>query len=115
MPVNLQNAKHYTWGKGCDGWYLLETPEITIIQERMPAGTAEITHRHVKSGQFFYVLSGTAHMFHDGAMTDLRSRDGLEIPPGVMHRIPNDGDTPLKIIVTSQPPCHGDRIEEHQA
>jgi mannose-6-phosphate isomerase-like protein (cupin superfamily) len=92
---------------------LLETPEITIIQERIRAG-AEITHLHVKSRQFFYVLSGIAHMFHDGAMTELRTRDGLEIPPGVMHLLSNEGDVPLEIIVTSHPPSQGDRIEEHQ-
>ena len=112
VPVNLQNAKHYTWGEGCDGWYLLETPELTIIQERMPVGNAETAHRHLKSRQFSYVLSGTAQMFHDGIRTELSSGDGLEIPPGVVHRISNDGDTPLEIIVTSQPPSHADRINE---
>ena len=112
MPVNLQNAKHYTWGDGCDGWYLLETPEFTIIQERMQVGTAEMAHRHLRSRQFFYVLSGAARMFHDGIVTDLRSHDGLEIPPGTVHQISNSGDTPLEIIVTSQPPSHGDRIDQ---
>jgi mannose-6-phosphate isomerase-like protein (cupin superfamily) len=106
MAVNLQNAKHYTWGEGCDGWYLLETPEITIIQERMPIGTAEIAHRHLKSRQFFYVLSGSARMFHDGITTELRSQDGLEIAPGIVHQISNNGGTPLEIIVTSKPPSH---------
>jgi mannose-6-phosphate isomerase-like protein (cupin superfamily) len=112
LPINLQNAKHYTWGDGCDGWYLLETPEITIIQERMPVGAAEIAHKHVKSRQFFYLLSGVARMFHDGTSTELRSHDGLEIAPGVVHRISNYGDLPLEIIVTSQPPSHGDRINQ---
>lgn len=112
MPVNMQNSKHYPWGEGCDGWYLLETSEITIIQERMPVGTAEMAHRHLKSRQLFYVLSGSARMFHDGITTELRSQDGLEIPPGIVHQISNHGDTPLEIIVTSHPPSHGDRIDQ---
>jgi mannose-6-phosphate isomerase-like protein (cupin superfamily) len=78
----------------------------------MPVGTAEMAHRHLKSRQFFYVLSGKAHMFHGGIMTELRSGDGLEIPPGIVHQISNHGDTPLEIIVTSQPPSHRDRINE---
>lgn len=41
MLTNIKSAKHYSWGDGCDGWYLLESPEMTIIQERMPPGAAE--------------------------------------------------------------------------
>ena len=71
-----------------------------------------MAHRHLKSRQFFYVLSGAARMFHDGIVTELRSHDGLEIPPGTVHQISNSGDTPLEIIVISQPPSHGDRIDQ---
>jgi hypothetical protein len=46
MVANTRTAKHYSWGDGCDGWYLLKSPEMTIIQERMPAGAAEKMHRH---------------------------------------------------------------------
>jgi mannose-6-phosphate isomerase-like protein (cupin superfamily) len=111
MLTNTKNAKHYSWGDGCDGWYLLESPEMTIIQERMPPGAAEKMHRHSRSRQFFYVLSGLATMIHDGASTTLQAGDGLEIEPGVAHQISNDGGAPLEIIVTSQPPSHGDRID----
>ncbi len=111
MKSNTTIAKHYSWGDGCDGWYLLESPEMTIIQERMPTGAAEKMHRHTKSRQFFYVISGTAVMIHDGASTTLNAHDGLEVAPGVAHRIANHGSVPLEIIVTSQPPSHGDRID----
>jgi mannose-6-phosphate isomerase-like protein (cupin superfamily) len=111
MLTNTKNAKHYSWGNGCDGWYLLESPEMTIIQERMPAGAAEKMHRHTRSRQFFYVLSGTATMIHDGESTTIHARDGLEIAPGIAHQISNHGGAPLEIIVTSQPPSHGDRID----
>ena len=108
---NLENAEHYSWGDGCDGWYLLKSAELTIIQERMPPGAAEAKHRHTKSRQFFYVLSGTATMIYDGASAVLNAGDGLEIDPGVVHQIANLGSTPLEIIVTSQPPSHGDRVD----
>jgi hypothetical protein len=52
MMTNIETAKHYSWGDGCDGWYLLESPEMTIIQERMPVGAVEKMHRHEKSRQF---------------------------------------------------------------
>jgi mannose-6-phosphate isomerase-like protein (cupin superfamily) len=84
---------------------------MTIIQERMPIGTAEVKHQHQTSRQFFYVLSGSAEMVHDGISTILNAGDGLEIPPGVVHQISNFGKTALEIIVTSQPPSHGDRAD----
>jgi hypothetical protein len=37
--------------------------------------------------------------------------DGLEIAPGVAHQISNRENIPLEIIVTSQPPSHGDRVD----
>jgi mannose-6-phosphate isomerase-like protein (cupin superfamily) len=111
MLTNIKSAKHYPWGDGCDGWYLLESPEMTIIQERMPPGAAEKMHRHARSRQFFYVLSGTAAMIYNGESTTLEACDGLEIAPGIAHKILNHGSTPLEIIVISQPPSHGDRID----
>ena len=111
MTTNIKTAKHYSWGDGCDGWYLLQSAEMTIIQERMPAGTAEKKHRHAKSRQFFYVLSGIAIMVYDGVTTTLNPRDGLEIAPGVAHQISNRENIPLEIIVTSQPPSHEDRVD----
>jgi mannose-6-phosphate isomerase-like protein (cupin superfamily) len=111
MLTNTKNAKHYSWGDGCDGWYLLESPEMTIIQERMPPGAAEKMHHHTRSRQFFYILFGTATMIHNGETTMLQAHDGLEIAPGVAHQISNHSSAPLEMIVTSHPPSHGDRID----
>jgi mannose-6-phosphate isomerase-like protein (cupin superfamily) len=85
---------------------------MTIIQERMPPGTAETLHRHAKARQFFFVLGGLAVMEHQGVVTSLPPGAGLEIPPGVRHRILNKSDGDLEFLVTSVPPSHGDRIEE---
>lgn len=110
-PVSLENAEHYTWGDHCDGWYLMKSPALHIIQERMPPGTAETMHHHKLARQFFYVLRGVATMEHEGAVTQIREGQGIEIAPGVAHRIKNDSKQVLEIIVTSQPPSHGDRVE----
>jgi mannose-6-phosphate isomerase-like protein (cupin superfamily) len=104
-----RNGQALLLGRWLRWLYLWESPEMTIIQERMPVGAAEQMHRHEKSRQFFYVLSGTAIMVHDGVSSTLKARDGLEIAPGVAHQISNHGDIPLEIIVTSMPPSHGDR------
>ena len=61
-PISKANAEHYTWGQGCDGWYLVKDEQMTIIEERMPAGAAETLHKHVRSRQFFLVLAGAMVM-----------------------------------------------------
>jgi len=36
---NTNNAEHYLWGDNCDGWHLLKTDSLSIIQENMPPDT----------------------------------------------------------------------------
>jgi len=104
-------AEHYRWGNCCDGWYLVKNESLNIIEERMPPGTAELRHRHAKSRQFFYVLSGAASIERDGALTTVKAGEGLEVPPGVAHKVANNSQVPLQLLVTSQPPSHNDRTD----
>ena len=97
-------AEHYTWGNCCDGWYLVKTPELNVIQERMPANTSETRHRHLKSRQFFFVLSGTAEVDRDGHLYTVRSGEGLEVPPGAAHKVANRSAGVLELLVTSPAP-----------
>jgi mannose-6-phosphate isomerase-like protein (cupin superfamily) len=110
MPIDSSNAEHYVWGDRCDGWYLLKNDALTVIQECMPPGTAEVRHYHKKSRQFFYVLSGSASLECGGREEMVNPRQGLEIPPGVPHQIRNKGNAALEFLVISQPPSHGDRF-----
>jgi mannose-6-phosphate isomerase-like protein (cupin superfamily) len=47
----------------------------------------------------------------DGQLCRLAPGQGLRIPPGVRHRFRNDSAAPVRFLVVSQPPSHGDRIE----
>lgn len=76
----------------------------------MPPGTAEVTHYHRQSRQFFYILSGEATFYLDGSEVRVRARQGVHIPAGVPHRIANLSQETLEFIVISQPPSHGDRV-----
>ncbi len=42
--VSKANAEHYTWRGICDGWHLLKSTSLSIIQERVPPGGAEVKH-----------------------------------------------------------------------
>ena len=102
--------KHYIWGNGCDGWNLVDRPEMSIKQERMPPHTAEIEHYHEKARQFFFILQGTAVFETAHGRIEVAATQGLEIEPGLKHRIKNESETELLFILCSQPSTANDRI-----
>lgn len=108
--VGTGNAEHYRWGQGCDGWHLLAGDDLGVIEERMPPGTAEQRHCHVRARQFFYVLEGEAVLELEGVSHRLRRGDGLHVPPGTAHQMRNDGAADVRFLVVSAPKSHGDRV-----
>jgi mannose-6-phosphate isomerase-like protein (cupin superfamily) len=108
--VSLGNAEHYTWGDVCDGWHLLKSAALSVIQERVPPGGSETMHYHEKAHQFFFVLSGAATLETEGQRLVLGPQQGLSIPPNVPHRLLNEAQTDLSFIVVSSPMSHGDRV-----
>ena len=109
VPVSRVNADHYRWGHECDAWHLVKDPAFTVIEELIPTGAAEVRHYHEKAQQFFYILSGEAIMDVEGEPTLLQTGTGLRILPGVRHQIRNPSSGPLRLLVISQPPSHGDK------
>jgi len=110
--VSLDNAEHFVWGEGCDGWHLVQSTSLSVIQERVPSNCCEVRHLHLKSEQFFYVLSGVATLEVDGAVYKLTDGQGLHVPANVPHQLKNEGLEDLWFVVTSTPPSHGDRVEQ---
>lgn len=113
--ISKENAEHYTWGDSCDGWHLVKTPRLSVIQEVMPGGKSEVRHFHRVSEQFFYVLSGTASLEVDDQHYLLTAGQGHHVPAGVPHQLRNEQLELLEFIVTSTPPSHGDRVAVAQA
>ncbi|GAB3834500.1 cupin domain-containing protein [Hymenobacter jeollabukensis] len=113
FPAQLRSvasAEHYHWVAQCDGWHLVDTLALSVIQERMPPGTAEQYHYHERAQQFFYVLRGEATFDVDGRRLNVVAGAGLHVPPGTPHRILNLTSDELHFTVTSQPKAHGDRV-----
>ena len=108
--IDTTIADHYRWGDGCDGWHLVRAASLSVIEERMPPGTAEIRHYHARAHQFFYVLAGRLTIELDGRIEHLEERQGLEVPPTAAHRVSNDGAALVRFLVVSSPPSHGDRV-----
>jgi len=64
--VSQENAlKYYQWGKNCEGWTMVDEPDLTVKVEAMPAGTEEVLHYHAYAQQFF---------FHSERKCGIRSR-----------------------------------------
>lgn len=108
--ISKDNAEHYLWGEGCDGWHLAKTANLSVIQELVPPGCEEVAHFHNKAEQFFYVLSGIATMQVDGEAHLLHPSQGLHIAAGTPHQLRNLHDENLSFMVISTPPSHGDRV-----
>ena len=110
MIRSTQNTEHYTWGDNCDGWHLLRSDSLSVIQECMPPGTAEQRHYHSKAQQLFYILSGTATFEVEGELKTVEAHESIHISPGQKHCIANNGDEDLHFLVISEPKSHGDRV-----
>jgi mannose-6-phosphate isomerase-like protein (cupin superfamily) len=109
--VNIDTALHYKWGADCDGWVLGPSPDILVVQERMPPKTSEQRHFHSVARQFFYVLAGELTMEMDTAVVTVRSNSGIEVPPGAMHQARNDTNEDVHFLVISSPTTQGDRTD----
>ena len=88
--VSTATAEHYKWGgpagTDCDGWYLVRTAELNVIEELMPPATAENRHYHRVARQFFYVLAGELTLEVEHHDFVLQAGQGLEIAPGQEHK-----------------------------
>jgi mannose-6-phosphate isomerase-like protein (cupin superfamily) len=114
--ISTANAEHYKWGgpnaTDCDAWYLVKTPDLNIIEELMPPGTAETPHHHVRARQFVFVLEGQLTMMVEHHNFLLHPGEGLEVAPGQIHQAISRGAAAARFLMTSQPPSHDDRIED---
>jgi mannose-6-phosphate isomerase-like protein (cupin superfamily) len=109
--AEVQTAAHYHWGGVCEGWRLLESAGLSVIQERVPAGAGEIAHRHEHARQFFFVLSGTASLEFEAQSVSFTAGQGVHVAPGVTHRFANHSSEDVVVLVISAPPTHSDRID----
>jgi len=110
MITSTDNAEHYTWGTNCDGWPLLRSDSLSVIEERMPPGTSEQLHYHERAQQVFYILSGTATFEVEGELKTVNARQSIHIKPNTKHRIFNSEDVDLHFLVISEPKSQGDRV-----
>ena len=113
--VNTKNADHYQWGDNSDGWHLLNSKSLSVIEENVPPDNGEKRHYHKIAQQFFYVLSGVAHIEVSGEHFDVPAGSGIHVPAGEPHQLMNITSENLRFLVISEPKSHGDRVDEADA
>jgi quercetin dioxygenase-like cupin family protein len=108
--VSRKNAPYYKWPSECEGWRLVDTPELSVEEEMFPPGAMEEQHYHKIARQFFYLVDGAAHLQVEGKKHQLRKGQGFEVDPGVRHKIINQLDQNAVLLVVSAPSAKGDRV-----
>ncbi|MEM7644773.1 MAG: cupin domain-containing protein [Pseudomonadota bacterium] len=109
MPISPAEAPHYVWGAECDGWRLCDAPGLSVIEERMPPGTAEARHVHDQARQVFRVLSGTLTMHGSDGTVQVAAGQALEVALGLAYQARNDGTEDVRFLVISAPSTRADR------
>ena len=92
------------------GWHLVNSPELSVIQELMPPNTSEVQHKHLNAQQFFFILKGVATFDLAGKITVLKENEGIHVYKDQAHQIKNNSDKDLEFLVISQPHSHNDRV-----
>jgi mannose-6-phosphate isomerase-like protein (cupin superfamily) len=109
MITNIGNAAHYQWGGTCDGWRLLDRPDLSVIQERIPPGAGEVRHRHHLARQLFFVIDGQLTIECGRDIFSLNAGDALEVAPTVVHVARNTSNVDVVFLVVSAPSTKADR------
>ena len=115
MAISFDNAEHYIWGEICYGWHLLKRDDMSVIQERVPAGGTEVMHYHNVARQSFYILEGEGTMVVEDHQMFLQRGEGMEIAPQVKHQFKNQSNADVHFLVISVPSTRGDRINSVRA
>ena len=110
MTLSTETVTPRSWGEGCLTWELISRGDLAVFHEWMPPGTTEVTHGHRRARQFFFVLEGELRIESMGREHALRRHQGLEIPPGEVHKVRNVSGLPAEFLAIAHPSTAGDRI-----
>jgi mannose-6-phosphate isomerase-like protein (cupin superfamily) len=75
----------------------------TLAEARLPVGMSTTPHRHVRTEEIYYILSGTGEMRIDDETRTVVVGDAIAIPPGAVHQIANTGSDVLRFLCCCAP------------
>jgi mannose-6-phosphate isomerase-like protein (cupin superfamily) len=75
----------------------------SIAEVRIPSGESVLEHFHEKTEEVYYILSGRGQMYVDGETETVGSGDAIIILPGQRHKIANNCEEDLVMLVVCSP------------
>jgi len=81
----------------------------SLAEAEIPPGSVTLLHRHLRTEEFYHILSGQGIMCLGNEQFAVESGDTICILPGTLHQIQNTGEECLKILCCCCPPySHAD-------
>lgn len=116
IVVNLNDSRPFITKDGAQIRSILDHTNAPIRNQSLgeatlPPGTGNEGHRHPKSEEIYYVLSGRGTMTVADETREVKPFDAILIPPGTYHKLVNAGDEPLAFLCCCAPPySHEDTL-----
>lgn len=110
MIRNRSTVPVIEWASNHFSWPLVDSPELSVKFEEIPAGGKSELHYHNRSRQFFFILKGESVVKIENHSFLLKKYDGIEIPHRKKHQIENKGSGSLLFILISYPRVQEDDI-----
>ena len=94
--------------------YLEQGPRMNFGIVQLMPGNVVSPHVHRQMQESFFILQGSVTMYIDGEKVDLVKGDYIHLEPGEAHKICNESDEILRMVVTAAPFVEGDKesVEE---
>ena len=94
--------------------YLEQGPRMNFGIVQLMPGNVVSPHVHKIMQENFFILQGQVTMCIDGETVHLVKGDYIHLEPGEVHKIWNEGDEILRMVVTAAPYVEGDKecVEE---
>jgi mannose-6-phosphate isomerase-like protein (cupin superfamily) len=75
----------------------------SLAEATIAPGAATRLHRHHRSEEIYFILTGDGHMTLGQEHFPVTAGDTVCIPPGTPHCVENRGPTPLRILCSCAP------------
>ena len=83
----------------------------SLAEARLAPGLSTTPHRHSRTEEIYYILSGEGLMQIESEQRSVGPGDAIAIPPGQRHQITNTGHSLLKFLCCCAPPYEHDDTE----
>ena len=107
--VRLEQREPFTTADGSSIRELVGIPsgnasQQSLAEATVPSAGETVEHFHRTTEEVYMFVSGEGRMRLGEEETDIRAGDTVVIPPGVKHKLWNDGPEPLVLLCCCAPP-----------